>query len=99
MIHPDNLSRRRERANSRALYRNNAEFRARTLASVKSRHERDSHDPEYRRLVRLRKRIYATREMIDGWLGKIRRAENRLMVMIRERDDLATKRKARRDHD
>ena len=85
-----------ESARKRLYYRTRPEFRARVLDRVKRRHERDKADPEYRRLVRIRKRIYATREMIDGWFDKIRRAEKRLLVMIKERDALAASRRERR---
>jgi hypothetical protein len=55
----------------RLYYRTQPAFRARVLASVKRRHERNKADPEYRRLVYLRKRIYERRESIARWLDRV----------------------------
>ena len=80
----------------KTLYRTRPDFRAHVLARVKSRHERDKADPDYLRLVALRKRIYSTRERIAMWLDKVRRAERRLIDMVRERDEIAARRRTRK---
>jgi hypothetical protein len=80
-------------ARKKLYYRTQPAFRARVLASVKARHERNKADPEYRRLVYLRKRIYDRRQKIERWLDLVRRAEVRLLIMVRERDEIVARRR------
>jgi hypothetical protein len=72
-------------------YRTNPEYRERVILNVKARHAQHKHDPTYRKLVNVRKKIWDRRDSIERFQDRIASAERDLFSLIRKRDRLAQK--------
>lgn len=78
------------------LYKANPEYRQRCISRSQAYHAARRGDPDYRRLMAVRKKICDRRDSIAKFLDRITKLEKDLFKLIAERDRLAAmlKRKA-----
>ena len=73
-----------DKERKRQYYRNRPEFREHILSRVKERHATNSADPDYRRLVALRKAIYQVRQSYEARVRYVARLDKRLVELATE---------------
>lgn len=68
----------------RMRYRANPEYRDRRIRAVTERHKANAADPDYRRLVQLRKDIHRIRDSYEARMAHATRLSERLVKLGRE---------------
>ena len=82
-------------SSARSKYRTDPEFRRRKIERVRANEEKHANDPDWLRLVQLRKDISRIRGSIADRLDHAARLERRLIELVKEKLELEAKRKGR----